>query len=249
MPQGRHEPGWRPQTQGLLSGEGFAQNLPQRRAWLRLPVCTNNTEAPVRGQRLFMATHSARLVLPLPLQGSPIPSIPEPLVTGINTPGSVPGTAAGCFGCHSGDSPLQGKKKKKRLKVMDKVVDGGKGSGSSGEGSGGARPSSPGDGTRLLRPKTPPRQPPPVAGCHLVALAQGDAGKGGRKRGKTAPCRPKSLLDTGDVERAKGRLSPAPNTPHSGSFVAGKLGENQVFWTYLNPLSIIWTMRGSRAPL
>lgn len=118
---------------------------------------------------------------------------------------------------------------------MDKVVDGGKGSGSSGEGSGGARPSSPGDGTRLLRPKTPPRRPPPVTGCHLVALAQGDAGKGGRKRGKTAPFRPKSLLDTGDVERAKGRLSPAPNTPHSGSFVAGKLGGKTGFLDMFKP--------------
>lgn len=60
---------------------------------------------------------------------------------------------------------------------------------------------------------------------------------------------PKLLSDRGDVQRAKGRLSPAPNTPHSSSFVAGKLGgKSRFFWTCLNSLSMIWT-RGSRASL
>lgn len=81
-----------PEPKGFFLGEG--ENLPQGGAWLCLPVCTNNSEAPARGERLFMATHSARLVLLLPPRGSPIPSVSEPLVTGINTPGSAPGTAA-----------------------------------------------------------------------------------------------------------------------------------------------------------
>lgn len=64
-----------PKTQVLLFGEG--QNLPQGRAWLRLPVCTNNSEAPAWGERLFMATQPRPAHCAAPAPGQPHPVRPR----------------------------------------------------------------------------------------------------------------------------------------------------------------------------
>lgn len=98
---------------------------------------------------------------------------------------------------------------------MNEVVMGSKGPGKVGGG--------PGDA--LLHPPMPARHPAPVTGCHLAALAQGDAEKGGRNL-ENPPYFCPNCFGRGEMCRGRRAGSAQPRTPHGSSFVAGKLGKN-----------------------